>query len=317
MNPKHILSVLQFTKEDVMRYIERANWFKRTRTPVVPSYPSKTLITAFYEPSTRTSCSFHAAAYKLGYNVISITDKVSSSQKGETLEDTIKTLQYYGDAIVLRHPEKGSSVRAAEVSQLPIINAGDGNGEHPTQALLDIFTIYTELKQRNIDLLDETRETIIVTFVGDLKNSRTVHSLVWLLSLFDKIDFLYISPTTLEMPDEIILQVNKLRITQVICPDIRSAITNTDVLYVTRIQKERFTTERDYFAITLNHNYTNFCVTPELVKLAKPTALIMHPLPRTSELSAEVDNDPRAVYFTQVENGVYMRMAILEEIFRQ
>lgn len=317
MQSRHMLNVLRFTKEDVIKYIERAFWFKQNRNQIVPVYPSKTLITAFYEPSTRTSCSFHTAAYKLGHNVISITDKVSSSQKGETLEDTIKTLQYYGDAIVLRHPEKGSSVRASVVSQLPIINAGDGNGEHPTQALLDIFTIYTELKRHNIDLNDEKRtETITITFVGDLKNSRTVHSLVYLLMLFNKIEFQYISPKTLEMPDEIIQRVNKTPIAQIICPDIRSAITNTDVLYVTRIQKERFTTERDYFAITLNHNYTNFCVTPELVKLAKPTALIMHPLPRTSELSAEVDNDPRAVYFKQVENGVYMRMAILEEIFR-
>ena len=317
MKSKHLLSVLHFTREDVMKYIERANWFKQNQHQIVP-YPSKTLVTAFYEPSTRTSCSFHAAAYKLGCKVISITDKVSSSQKGETLEDTIKTLQYYGDAIVLRHPEKGSAIKASKVSQLPIINAGDGNGEHPTQALLDIFTIYTELQNRNIDLMrGDKREPITVTFLGDLKNSRTIHSLVYLLSLFDKIVFRYISPKTLEMPNEIIQEMNGLHISQLICPDVYSAIEDTDILYVTRIQKERFATEREYYSVTLSHDYVKFCVTPDVLKMAKPTALVMHPLPRSNELSPEIDNDPRAVYFKQVENGVYMRMAILEEVFRQ
>lgn len=315
MNLKHILSVLQFTKNDIMRFIERATYLKQYRTAQLVQYPEKTLVTAFYEPSTRTSCSFQSAAYKLGCKVISITDKISSSQKGETLEDTIKTLQYYGDAIVLRHPEKGSSVRASTVSKIPIINAGDGNGEHPTQALLDIFTIYTELQKRNIDLTDNNREPITVTFTGDLKNSRTIHSLILVLSMFPKIQFVYISPLTLELPPEIIQKMNDLQIPQQTYSSLYDSISNTDILYVTRIQKERFATERDYFAITLSHDYKNFCITTELIQLAKPTALVMHPLPRTNELHPEIDEDPRAVYFKQVENGVYMRMAILEDVF--
>jgi len=300
-----------------MRFIERATRFRQDRTTQLVQYPEKTLVTAFYEPSTRTSCSFQAAAYKLGCKVISITDKISSSQKGETLEDTIKTLQYYGDAIVLRHPEKGAAERASAVSNIPIINAGDGNGEHPTQALLDIFTIYTELQKRNIDLYDTGRQPITVTFTGDLKNSRTIHSLIYLLSLFPDMCFVYISPPTLELPPEIIQKMNDLQIQQQTYSSIYDSIYNTDILYVTRIQKERFATEREYFAITLSHNYKNFCVTPELLRLAKPSALVMHPLPRSSELLPEIDDDPRAVYFKQVENGVYMRMAILEDIFRQ
>ena len=317
MNPKHILSVLQFTKNDVMRFIERATYLKRYRTAQLVQYPEQTLVTAFYEPSTRTSCSFQAAAYKLGCKVISITDKISSSQKGETLEDTIKTLQYYGDAIVLRHPEKGSSLKASSVSKIPIINAGDGNGEHPTQALLDIFTIYTELQKRNIDLYDNNREPITIAFTGDLKNSRTIHSLIHLLSLFHDISFVYISPPTLELPPEITQRMSDLNIQQRKYNSLYDSISNTDILYVTRIQKERFATDREYFAITLSHDYKNFCITPEVLQLAKPTALIMHPLPRSKELPPEIDDDPRSVYFKQVENGVYMRMAILEEIFRQ
>jgi aspartate carbamoyltransferase len=315
---KHILSVLQFTKEDVIRYIERAIRFKQDPpNKSIAQYSSKTLLTVFCEPSTRTSCSFHAAACKLGCKVISITDQVSSTQKGETLEDTIKTLQYYGDAIVLRHPEKGSSLKASNVSKLPIINAGDGNGEHPTQALLDIFTIYTELKERNIDLYDENREPITITFTGDLKNSRTIHSLIHVLSMFPNIRFVYISPPTLEMHPEIIQKMNALQIEQRTYSSICDSIMETDILYVTRIQKERFATEREYFAITLSHQYTHFRVTPDILQLAKPTALIMHPLPRSTELLPEIDDDPRAVYFKQVENGVYMRMAILEDIFIQ
>jgi aspartate carbamoyltransferase len=286
-----------------MRFIERATRIRQDRTAQLVQYPEKTLVTAFYEPSTRTSCSFQAAAYKLGCKVISITDKISSSQKGETLEDTIKTLQYYGDAIVLRHPEKGSAVRGSTVSKLPIINAGDGNGEHPTQALLDIFTIYTELQKRNIDLYANNREPITVTFTGDLKNSRTIHSLIHLLSLFPDIQFVYVSPPTLELPPEIIQKMNDLQIQQRTYNSLYDSIYNTDILYVTRIQKERFATEREYFAITLSHNYKNFCVTTELMRFAKPTALVMHPLPRSNELPPEIDEDPRAVYFKQVENG--------------
>jgi len=315
---KHILSVSQFTKQQVLQYIERASYFKQQTTTSSITFPNKTLTTMFYEPSTRTSCSFQAAAIKLGCKIISMTDKYSSSQKGETLEDTIKTLNYYGDAIVLRHPEKGAANKAAQVSNIPIINAGDGNGEHPTQALLDIMTIYTELKTRNIDITSNTRDPITITFVGDLKNSRTIHSLIHLLNLFPKIHFIYIAPPTLEMPEEIITQLSENLENpsiQTSSITLQEAIPITDVLYMTRIQKERFPTDRDYYSIALSHDYKNYCINKAAIQAAKQTAIIMHPLPRSKEIDPDVDDDPRAMYMTQVENGVYMRMAILEGIF--
>jgi aspartate carbamoyltransferase len=314
---KHILSVSQFSKQQVLQYIERASQIKQNGITNA-TFPNKTLLTMFYEPSTRTSCSFQAAAQKLNLKIISMTDKYSSSQKGESLEDTIKTLNYYADAIVLRHPEKGAAKKAAQVSRVPIINAGDGNGEHPTQALLDIMTIYTELKTRNIDITTDNRDPITITFVGDLKNSRTIHSLIHMLALFPKIQFIYISPPTLEMPEEIIAQLNtniENPIQQTTNITLKDAIPMTDVLYMTRIQRERFPTERDYYSITLNHNYKNYCINKAAIQTAKPTAIIMHPLPRSTEIDPDVDDDPRAMYMTQVENGVYMRMAILETIF--
>ena len=316
MKNKHILSVNQFTKQHILQYITRATQIKEQQ--IYKKFPLKTILNVFYEPSTRTSCSFHAAAIKLGCNIISIMDKYSSSQKGETLEDTIKTINYYGDAIVLRHPEKGAAEKAAGVSKIPVINAGDGNGEHPTQALLDIFTIYTELQKYNIELDDETRAQITVTFVGDLKNSRTIHSIIRILILFPNMRFIYIAPPTLDMPTEIMETINVLNnIPQITTLTLQEAISQTDILYITRIQKERFTNDIDYYNIILNRGYANFRLTKQILNFAKPNMLVMHPLPRSSELDIDVDNDERAVYFTQVENGVYMRMAILEEIFSQ
>ena len=279
----------------VMKYMVRASIMKHSP----PSFANKIMINLFYEPSTRTSCSFQVAAYKLGCKVINITDKYSSVEKGETLEDTIKTLNSYGDVIVLRHPEKGSIERALAVSKVPIINAGNGNGEHPTQALLDIYTIYEELLKNNIKVGDDY---ITVTFVGDLKNSRTVHSLIKILKRIRFVQLIFISPPGLELEDE----------DAITNMDLREAIGITDVLYVTRVQKERFTCEQEYRDIV--DHYDDYRVTPELLKYAKPEAIIMHPLPRGSELDTRVDSDPRAVYFKQVENGVYMRMAILESI---
>jgi len=257
--------------------------------PVPTQYPNKTLITMFYEPSTRTNCSFQAAAYKLGSKVIALNDKASSSEKGESLEDTIKTVSNYGDAIVLRHPEKGAAERAAKVATVPIINAGDGNGEHPTQALLDIYTIYKELKK------DLEKDNIIVTFIGDLKNSRTIHSLIQLLNLFN-VTYVFISPPHLDLPLEMMEESLPL--------SLEEALKITDVVYVTRIQKERIQTG--------THN--PICLTKELLSEANKNLIIMHPLPRQEELPPEIDDDPRAVYFKQVANGVTMRMAILDEI---
>lgn len=309
-----ILSVLQFTKQQILYYIHKAERIKKHGPERL--LLDKTIINLFYEPSTRTSCSFQSAAIKLGCKVISITDKYSSAEKGETLEDTIKTVNFYGDAIILRHPEKGSSKKASLVSKIPIINAGDGNGEHPTQALLDIFTIYTELSNNGIDFDCDKRNDIVVTFLGDLKNSRTIHSLIHVLALFPKIKFIYVNPPTLEMPQEIIDKLNSLDCEQITTMTLEEAICMTDILYVTRIQKERFANENDYLSIMLDHNRNKYCIDNTIMNKAKEKMILMHPLPRLNEISSEVDVDPRAVYFKQVENGVYMRMAILDNIFR-
>ena len=315
MSKTHLLSVSQFTKQTVLSYILKATQMKNLGPQIL--FPDKTLVNMFYEPSTRTSCSFQAAAFKMGCKVISITDKYSSVEKGESLEDTIKTLNCYGDAIVLRHPAKGSSEKASTVSKIPIINAGDGNGEHPTQALLDIFTIHDELSAKGIDLDSQTRGEVTVTFLGDLKNSRTIHSLIHILALFPKMKFVYVCPPSLEMPEEITRKIGTLdNCVQQEGLSLVDAIVETDVLYVTRIQKERFASERDYFTVVLNREHQEkYCVDRTVMEKAKEKMIVMHPLPRLTEISTEIDDDPRAVYFKQVENGVYMRMAIIEKIF--
>jgi len=280
-----LISVKDFTREKVMHYIKKAEKYENNSNN---SKNLKTMINLFYEPSTRTSCSFHTAMLKMGGNIIEISDN-SSAKKGESLEDTIKTVSNYGDIIVLRHPEKGAAERAAKVATVPIINAGDGNGEHPTQALLDIYTIYKELNK------DLEKDNIVVTFIGDLKNSRTVHSLIQLLNLFN-VTYVFISPPHLDLPLDMMEESLPL--------SLEEALKITDVVYVTRIQKERIQTG--------THN--PICLTKELLSQANKDLIIMHPLPRQEELPPEIDDDPRAVYFKQVANGVTMRMAILDEL---
>lgn len=314
----HIINASSITRDQLQSYVHSARFLKTSRNSS-RSYPHKTLITMFYEPSTRTNCSFQAAAHKLGCKVIALTDKASSSEKGESLEDTIKTLGCYGDAIVLRHPAKGSSERAANISSVPIINGGDGNGEHPTQALLDVFTIYEEMVEmtgRNILSSNEMRgEPLVITFVGDLKNSRTIHSLIRLLTLCYNIRFIYVSPPSLEMPQDIVEFVATNRIEQRKMTSIEDAIRETDVLYMTRLQRERFETMEAYHAIM--QNSVAYKLTTELMGTAKEKMIVMHPLPRLDEIPPEIDQDRRAVYFKQVQNGLYMRMAILDKIFSQ
>lgn len=308
MNIKHLLEAASFTKEDVLSYIRSADDMKffssgRDGSSILSG---KILVTMFFEPSTRTSCSFQSAMLRLGGQVISLTDKYSSVEKGETLEDTIRSLGCYADAIVLRHPLKGSAKLAASVSNVPIINAGDGNGEHPTQALLDIYTIHSEFGT----LEGSEDKELVITFLGDLKNSRTIHSLIRLLCLFPKMKFIYISPIGLEMPIEITEFVGSKNIEQIVIMSLEEAIKITDVLYVTRIQKERFTDINSYNNISLSQ----YCVDEKVLLGAKQKMIIMHPLPRNQEIAVEVDVDPRAAYFKQMRNGVYMRMAILARL---
>lgn len=261
----------------------------------------KVLSCLFYEPSTRTSSSFIAAMERLGGSVIPITQGVqfSSVSKGETLHDTICTLEQYSDVIVLRHPETGAAAIAAAAATVPVINAGDGTGEHPTQALLDLFTIKQELGTLN---------GIHVAMVGDLRYGRTVHSLAQLLLHYD-VTFSFVSPELLRLPLPYMNQIKdagkRVRETYSVADVIGSA----DVLYVTRVQKERFTDLAQYEEVK---DY--YRVTPELMERAKAQAVVMHPLPRVNEIDVRVDSDPRAAYFRQVKNGMYIRMALLAAV---
>ncbi len=216
--------------------------------------------------------------------------------KGESLEDTVRTMEAYADVIVLRHPEKGASARAAQYTRKPLINAGDGVGEHPTQALLDLFTIIEEL---------DSVHGLTVSLVGDLKYGRTVHSLARLLSRYD-VTLNYVSPEILRMPAEIVDEITETGTPQHEFRSIDEVIAESDVVYVTRVQKERFEDPADYESVA-----DAYVITPETMGMAKPRMALMHPLPRVNEISMDVDDDPRAAYFRQMEYGMYVRMALL------
>jgi len=294
-----ILSVKQFDRED-LRYIfevahEMAGMVRRLGA--FDLLKGKILANLFYEPSTRTSSSFTSAMERLGGSVIPINEvRYSSVSKGESLPDTVRSLECYADVIVLRHPEVGSAALAAKYARKPVINAGDGVGEHPTQALLDLFTIQEELRQ--IDGLT-------VTMVGDLKYGRTVHSLARLLSLYD-VRLNYVSPEILRMPEDVRTEVAEAGIPQAEYRALEEVLGESDVIYVTRVQKERFEDPAQYEQVK-----GAYVITPETMQQAKEECIIMHPLPRVGEISIEVDEDPRAAYFRQMEYGLYTRMALL------
>jgi aspartate carbamoyltransferase len=257
----------------------------------------KILANLFYEPSTRTSSSFTSAMERLGGSVIPINEvRYSSVSKGESLPDTVRSLQCYADVVVLRHPEVGASATAAKYARKPVINAGDGVGEHPTQALLDLYTILAELG---------AVDGLTVTMLGDLKYGRTVHSLARLLSLYD-VRLNYVSPDILPMPPEIIAELDEKGIPQSGHTTLEGVLPESDVLYVTRVQKERFEDLDQYEAVK-----GAFVITPKILQAAKEKMIVMHPLPRVGEISMEVDDDPRAAYFRQMEYGLYVRMALL------
>jgi aspartate carbamoyltransferase len=296
---KHILSVDQFDKAALETLFQSAAKMKQLVETKGGSDILKHRVSAnvFYEPSTRTSSSFEAAMYRLGGNTISINDvQYSSVAKGETLEDTIRSLEQYADCIILRHPEVGAAQRAADVASVPIINAGDGIGEHPTQALLDLFTIYSE---------KGTIDGLTITLVGDLKHGRTVHSLVRLLRHYD-VTIHTVSPLNLSFPKE---HAKKSTHPLTAHESLDDIIRNTDVLYVTRVQKERFAKPSDYDKIQGSYVITNNTLAD-----MKTDAIIMHPLPRVGEIAFEVDSDPRAAYFHQMRNGLFVRMALLAQV---
>jgi len=294
-----ILSVKQFSRSD-LEYIFGVAHEMRVMVERVGTFDllkGKILANLFYEPSTRTSSSFTSAMERLGGSVIPINEvRYSSVSKGESLPDTVRTLECYADVIVLRHPEVGASAIAAQYARKPIINAGDGIGEHPTQALLDLFTIVEELGQV---------DGLTVTMLGDLKYGRTVHSLARLLSQFD-IRLNYVSPEILRMPPEIIAELREQDVPQAEYSNLDAALPDTDVLYVTRVQKERFENLDNYESVK-----SAFVIDSSTMSRAKERMIVMHPLPRVNEISMDVDDDPRAAYFRQMEYGLYVRMALL------
>jgi aspartate carbamoyltransferase catalytic subunit len=296
---KDIISVNQFNREQLAYTFDVAHEMYEmvTRVGSFDLLKGKILANLFYEPSTRTSSSFTSAMERLGGSVIPINNvSYSSVTKGESLPDTVRTLEAYADVIVLRHPEVGSSAMAAKYARKPIINAGDGIGEHPTQALLDLFTIQEELGRV---------DGLTVTMMGDLKYGRTVHSLARLLTLYD-VKLNYVAPDILRMPPEIMDEIDARGIPQTATTDLMQVLPETDVLYVTRVQKERFEDPTQHE--TLKGSYS---VTAETMTHAKDEMIVMHPLPRVWEIDMAVDEDPRAAYFRQMEYGQYIRMALL------
>lgn len=289
----HLLSVDQFDPQHLTQLFELAHQLQEHKSSIRidPHIVSTNL---FYEPSTRTSSSFYSAMVKLGGHVIPINDvNFSSVSKGETLEDTIQVMAGYSDVIVLRHPEQGACARAAAVSKVPIINAGDGVGEHPTQALLDLYTIQ-KYHRLNGDLR--------VALVGDLKHGRTVHSLLKLLRLYD-VQVHLVSPAGMEMPDYLIHPTDHVH------QDLQDCVAHMDVIYMTRVQKERIQDP------LLRDQFQEYRMTTHLMDQASSKMILMHPLPRVTEIGREIDADPRAVYFNQTENGLYVRQAIFLNLF--
>jgi aspartate carbamoyltransferase len=282
---KDIISVKQFSRKD-LDYIFGVAHEMRGMVERVGTFDllkGKILANLFYEPSTRTSSSFTAAMERLGGSVIPINEvKYSSVTKGETLADTVRTLECYADVIVLRHPETGSAAIASKAAKKPIINAGDGTGEHPTQALLDAFTVKSELGRF---------DGLTVTMLGDLKYGRTVHSLARLLSLFD-VKLNYVSPDILKMPKEVMDEVGEKNIPQAEFDSLDQVLPETDVLYVTRVQKERFENVDEYEKVK-----GAYVIDPAVMQVAKQKMIVMHPLPRVTEISMDFDDDPRAAYF--------------------
>ena len=276
---------------------------ERVRRGGSHEFAGRIMATLFYEPSTRTRFSFETAMHRLGGSVISTESagEFSSVSKGETLEDTIRILNGYADVIVLRHSEVGGAARAAAVSRVPVINAGDGAGQHPTQALLDLYTIEKELGR--VDGLG-------VAMVGDLAQGRTVRSLAYLLGKFDQIRIYFVAPPLLRMKEDIREHLSAHGVQYTEEDSLERVLPEVDVVYQTRVQKERFADR----AAEYEQCRGLYIISSESLKLMKPQAIVMHPLPRVGEITPEVDADPRAAYFRQAQNGLYVRMALLSAV---
>ncbi len=300
---RHILRAAQFTPPVISELFARADEMDHLLSEPLTHLSGRLMATLFYEPSTRTRLSFETAMLRLGGQVVSTENArdFSSAIKGETLEDTIRIVGGYADCIVLRHPEEGAAQRAAAVASVPVINAGDGRGEHPTQALLDLYTIFSELGR-----LDHIR----LVMVGDLANGRTVHSLAELMSSYPGLELTLVAPEQLRMSDEMVARLRRRGAEVKEAPDLMEAVADADVVYQTRIQTERLTAPLD----REEEARDRYRVTPATMVRLPQGAILMHPLPRVGEIDPAVDQDPRAAYFRQARNGVPVRMALLATV---
>lgn len=292
------MSPLDFTTQELDRLFDLANDIEHNKAKYAHACDGKILATCFYEPSTRTRLSFESAMTRLGGSVIGFSDAGSSSaSKGESVSDTIRVISCYADICAMRHPKEGAPMVAMEHSQIPVINAGDGGHQHPTQTLTDLLTIRS---------LKGSLSGFTVGLCGDLKFGRTVHSLIHALVRYEDIRFLFISPEELKVPDYITEMLKTREISYEEVTSLEDVMPRLDLLYMTRVQKERFFNEEDY--IRLKDFYI---LDKAKMALAGPDMLVLHPLPRVNEISVEVDNDPRAAYFRQAQYGVYVRMALI------
>ncbi len=296
---RHLMSPLDFTVEELDKLMDIASDIEKNRDKYAHMCDGKVLATCFYEPSTRTRLSFESAMLHLGGQVLGFASADSSSAaKGESVSDTIRIISCYADICAMRHPKEGAPMVAASKSSIPVINAGDGGHQHPTQTLTDLMTIRSLKGQLG---------NMTIGLCGDLKFGRTVHSLINALKRYPGINFIFISPEELRIPDYIrvdILDRNNIPYKEVI--KLEDVMSELDILYMTRVQKERFFNEEDY--VRLKDFYI---LTKEKMELAKKDMMVLHPLPRVNEISVEVDDDPRAVYFKQVQYGMYIRMALI------
>ncbi len=298
MKNKSLVSINDYSKDEYLKILDLAEEFEKE--PVRDLLTGKVVATLFFEPSTRTRLSFESAVNKLGGRIVGFSDSNSSSvTKGETLYDTIRIVSNYCDLIVMRHPLEGSARFASEISPVPIINAGDGANQHPTQTLLDMYSIRkTQSRLDNINIF----------MVGDLKYGRTVHSLLMALSKF-KTTFNFISPDELKMPDEYKLMLDNLELKYYEHKDFTDIISEADIIYMTRVQKERFSDPIEY-----EKTKNAYVLKDHMLANTKPGLRVLHPLPRVSEIDPCVDENPKAYYFTQALNGVFVRQAIITSI---
>jgi aspartate carbamoyltransferase catalytic subunit len=299
---RHVIESQQFSRSLLEELFARAEEIKAEPHRFMGRLNGQVMAALFYEPSTRTRFSFEAAMLRLGGQTIGTDNarEFSSAAKGETLEDTIRIVSGYADVIVMRHNEEGAAKRAAAVSSVPIINAGDGPGQHPTQALLDLYTIKDELNR-----IDGVR----VAMVGDLANGRTVRSLTYLLSKFKDIKLWFVAPPQVAMRDDLKAHLDDHKVPWVETEDLDSVLPEVDVVYQTRIQKERFADPEVYNAVKGIYR-----IDKKSMSLMRKYAILMHPLPRVDEISPEVDDDPRSAYFRQARNGLRIRMALLDRL---